>query len=224
MNDESIFTSLTGSCRSRMSEEYPVPKSSRLSATPSAARDSAEAAAWAGSLVSTCSLISSRIASGGRPVLASSREIVSARPTSSRSLAATFTETWTGSPSCHQREACARAISTTRAVRSRIRYECSTSGMNSSGRIVPRTGCRQRTSASIPAARRSPRYTLGWNCSSSSPRSMPRRRSLSSARRAGELRSESATYRSTPLRRSFARYIATSACCISSSNPVASSG
>jgi hypothetical protein len=42
--------------------------------------------------------------------------------------------------------------------------------------IMPRRGWRQRTSASTPAKRPLRRWTIGWYCSVSSPRSSARRR------------------------------------------------
>ena len=72
-----------------------------------------------------------------------------------------LTATGRSMPRSRQATACAIASSTTRAVSSGMTPERSASGMNWSGGMKPRTGCRHRTRASTPSGARVARGDLG---------------------------------------------------------------
>ena len=104
-------------------------------------------------------MISSSSRLAGRPDAASAATIFSA----SVPLLNWTGETLTASlMSSGQVAASAQAVVSTHSPSWLIRPVSSAIGMNSAGEIMPRSGCRQRTSASQPVILLSPRLTQGW--------------------------------------------------------------
>jgi len=207
----SILISATGSSRSSRRDDQPVPKSSSDRRTPATCRAARRARARSMSAVRTRSVISRVSSPGSRPKASSRRVSRPVKSGSSRSRNETLTAIGTVMPARCQAAVCSSDISMTTSVRRCISPDCSATGMKSSGGTRPRTGWRQRTSASTPATEPSARCALGWKCTSIWPCSSATRSSLISPSRAAELSSRVASYTWTPVRSAFAWYIATSA-------------
>ena len=107
------------------------------------------------------SVISTMRASGGKPLVCSSRSIVLTRSRSSRFVVERFTATVSGMPWSRQDRICSRATLIVRLATLRISPARSAAGRNSSGSSNPRVGCCQRSSASTLCTLPSLRVDLG---------------------------------------------------------------
>ena len=192
-----------------------MPKSSISRLTPTRLSWPSFAAAPAGSSMRALSVSSRRRLGAGSPDSSRTSHTRAGTSGCENWWPERLTLTATGGPpfacSCHRR-ASAHALRSTHRPRGTIVPISSASGMNSSGRSSPRSGCCHRTRASMPAMRCVARETTGWKWSLSSCRSRARRRSVSIPRRRVAAAYMGASKISElPGPRRLARYIAMSA-------------
>ncbi len=159
ISERSILTVWSGRLRSSVSEEWPVPKSSRANWTPRSQTRRSTAAASATSVTIAVSVTSRQSRSGASP-LSPSAIFTSSTNIGSRSWTGeTLTET---TRSSDHAAACRQARSSTQRPRSTISPVDSASGMNSSGGTAPSSASCQRASASTPTIDPFERSTTGW--------------------------------------------------------------
>ncbi len=154
----SILSSWTGSEDRYPRDVCPMPKSSRLTRTPTASSWANTAAARGGSVSRDVSVISTMRRRGGTPSSSSTAMTCSANRPRPRVRADTLTETDTSPRS----RMSVSAVRRTQVVSRSIRSVCSHRGMNRSGYNRPSVGCCQRTRASTASTRPSSRQALGW--------------------------------------------------------------
>ena len=183
MSVRSSFTRVMGSCASEASDEYPVPKSSSATATPSVRRR-CSATSVAGPVWITLSVISTSSASPGRPVTDSASMTWSTKLPSSNCMAETLMATQALSqPMARQALTVEVAERSAQVVSSRIRPVASAISMNSLALAMRPSDLRQRSSASTPTAAIVCSATCGWYISSRSPASTARRNACSRRKR-----------------------------------------
>ena len=134
----------------RLSDEYPVPKSSSASVSPCSWSELRTVAGESASSISTDSVISS----ASVPARSPERSAIAATWAGKVGSITWRPETLTETPSSGSMSRCQAAVwrqacSRTCSPSSAIRPASSATGMNSSGEIRPRSGCSQRTSASV---------------------------------------------------------------------------
>ncbi len=160
-NARSIFRVDTGISVRRLSDEWPVPKSSIASLTPLRCRSCRIAWARSGSTIALDSLTSTTICPGSRLfalIVCSRRSAVSALQRAMGRLTAAVMRI---SPVAQPR-ATRQASSSTHSEIAVIRSVRSATGMNAAGASIPSSGWFQRMSASTPTMRMSSRRRIGW--------------------------------------------------------------
>src|SRR6266849_6651505 len=146
MKTRSIFRASIGKRGSRLREEYPVPKSSMLSRTPSDFSSDKTERARSASPIAIVSMISRLIVLGSTPVCRSISPISFANSAWANCLGVMFMLMVRGGSQSNcdcQNRSCWQASSNSALLIGRMSPVSSATGMNSTGETIP-SGCSQR--------------------------------------------------------------------------------